>query len=86
MDFSLTPEQIQVRDTVREFAAREVAPFIQEWDAKGEFHPEVLRTMGELGILGLPIAEEYGGSGFDYVAWPWLARNWSTSIRSCAWS
>src|ERR687894_1236230 len=68
MDFSLTPEQIQVRNTVREFAAREVAPHIQEWDARGEFHPEVLRTMGELGILGLPIPEEYGGSGFDYVA------------------
>ncbi len=46
MDFSLTPEQIQVRDTVREFAAREVAPYIQEWDAKGEFHPEVLRDDG----------------------------------------
>ena len=68
MDFSLTPEQIQLRDTVREFAAREVAPYIQEWDAKGQFHPEVLRTMGELGILGLPVPEEYGGSGFDYVA------------------
>ena len=67
MDFSLTPEQIQVRDTVREFAAREVAPYIQEWDAKGEFHREVLHKMGELGILGLPIPEEYGGSGFDYV-------------------
>ena len=53
---------------MREFAAREVAPYIQEWDAKGEFHPEVLRKMGELGILGLPIPEEYGGSGFDYVA------------------
>ena len=53
---------------VREFAAREVAPCIQQWDANVEFHPEVLRQMGELGILGLPIPEEYGGSGFDYVA------------------
>ena len=68
MDFSLTPEQIQVRDMVREFAAREVAPYIQEWDAKGEFHREVLDKMGELGILGLPIPEQYGGSGFDYVS------------------
>lgn len=68
MDFSLTPEQIQLRDTVREFAARDVAPFIREWDAKGEFHPEVLHKMGELGLLGLPIPEAYGGSGFDYVA------------------
>ena len=68
MDFSLTPEQVQVRDTVREFAAREVAPYIQEWDAKGEFHREVLDKMGELGILGLPVPEQYGGLGLDYVS------------------
>ncbi len=68
MDFSLTPEQIQLRDTAREFAAREVAPFIRDWDAKGEFHPEILQKMGEIGLLGLPIPEEYGGSGFDYVS------------------
>ncbi|CAA9550844.1 MAG: Acyl-CoA dehydrogenase [uncultured Thermomicrobiales bacterium] len=68
MNFELTDEQIQVRDMVREFAGREVAPFIQEWDAKGEFHRDVLTKMGELGILGLPIPEEYGGSGFDYVS------------------
>lgn len=68
MNFELSEEQIQVRDMVREFAAREVAPHIQEWDAKGQFHREVLTKMGELGILGLPIPEEYGGSGFDYVS------------------
>jgi glutaryl-CoA dehydrogenase (non-decarboxylating) len=53
---------------VREFAAREVAPHIQEWDAKGQFHPEILGKMGELGLLGLPIPEEYGGVGMDYVS------------------
>ncbi len=68
MNFELTEEQVQVRDMVREFASREVAPYIQEWDAKGEFHREVLTKMGELGILGLPIPEQYGGSGFDYVS------------------
>ncbi|MEI2617695.1 MAG: acyl-CoA dehydrogenase family protein [Thermomicrobiales bacterium] len=68
MDFKLTDEQIQVRDMVREFAESEVAPHIQEWEAKGEFHPEILRKMGELGILGLPIPERYGGGGFDYVS------------------
>ena len=68
MNFDLSEEQIQVRDMVREFAAREVAPFIQEWDAKGEFHRDVLDKMGELGILGLPIPEEYGGLGLDYVS------------------
>lgn len=68
MDFSLTPEQVHLRDTVREFAAREVAPYIREWDANGAFHPEILYRMGELGLLGLPIPEEYGGAGMDYVA------------------
>ena len=60
MDFSLTSEQIQLRDTVREFAAREVAPYIREWDANGEFHPEILQKMGELGLLGLPIPTAVG--------------------------
>ncbi len=68
MDFQLTAEQIQVRDMVREFAQREVAPYIKEWDAKQEYHPEVLYKMGELGILGLPVPERYGGGGFDYVS------------------
>src|SRR5918999_2270281 len=68
MDFDLSEEQIQVRDMVREFAQRDVAPYIQQWDAKGEFHREVLDKMGELGILGLPIPEEYGGAGLDYVS------------------
>lgn len=68
MDFQYTDEQVQVRDMVRDFANREVAPFIQEWDASGEYHPEVLYKMGEEGILGLPIPERYGGGGFDYVS------------------
>ena len=68
MNFSLTEEQIQVRDMVKEFAQREVAPYIHEWDAKGEFHREILDKMGEAGILGLPIPEEYGGLGLDYVS------------------
>ena len=51
MNFELTDEQIQVRDMVREFAQREVAPYIQQWEARGEFHREVLDKMGELGIL-----------------------------------
>ncbi|MGI8477840.1 MAG: acyl-CoA dehydrogenase family protein [Thermomicrobiales bacterium] len=68
MNFDLSDEQIQVRDMVREFARREVAPFIRDWDANGEFHREALEKMGELGILGLPIPERYGGLGLDYVS------------------
>ena len=68
MNFDLTDEQIQVRDMVREFAQREVAPFIQQWDARGEYHREVIDKMGEAGFLGLPIPEAYGGLGLDYVS------------------
>nr|MDQ3043640.1 acyl-CoA dehydrogenase family protein [Chloroflexota bacterium] len=68
MNFDLTDEQTQIRDMVREFAQREVAPFIQEWDAKGAFQPQILAKMGDLGILGLPIPDEFGGSGQDYVS------------------
>ena len=68
MNFELNEEQVQIRDLAREFAAKEVAPHIQAWDAKGEFHREILDKMGELGILGLPIPERYGGVGADYVS------------------
>jgi len=68
MNFELSDEQIQVRDMVREFAAKEVAPYIREWDANVEFHREVLEKMGALGILGIPIPEQYGGLGLDYVS------------------
>ena len=68
MNFDLTDEQIQIRDLVREFAQREVAPHIREWDAKGEFNREILDKLGEAGILGLPIPEELDGLGLDYVS------------------
>jgi len=68
MNFDLTEEQVQIRDLVREFAQREAAPYVREWDAKGEFHREILDKLGEAGILGLPIPEELGGLGLDYVS------------------
>ncbi len=68
MNFDLTEEQIQVRDMVREFAAREAAPHIREWDTKQNYSRDIIDKMGEAGILGLPIPEEYGGLGLDYVS------------------
>jgi glutaryl-CoA dehydrogenase (non-decarboxylating) len=68
MNFDLTEEQIQVRDMVREFAAREAAPHVREWDAKQNYSRDIIDKMGEAGILGLPIPEEYGGLGLDYVS------------------
>lgn len=68
MDFQLTDEQVQVRDMVREFAEREAAPYVREWDAKQNYSRDIIDKMGEAGILGLPIPEEYGGLGLDYVS------------------
>lgn len=68
MNFDLNDEQMQVRDLVREFAQREVAPYIREWDAEGKVDRSLIDKLGETGILGLPIPEEYGGLGLDYIS------------------
>ncbi|MDA8201923.1 MAG: acyl-CoA dehydrogenase family protein [Chloroflexi bacterium] len=68
MDFTLTPEQRMVRDSAREFAEAEILPHIREWDELHEVHTEVFAKMGELGFLGAPIPETYGGPGLDYVS------------------
>lgn len=68
MNFDLSDEQMQVRDMVREFAAREAAPHVREWDATQTYSRDIIDKMGESGILGLPIPEEYGGLGLDYVS------------------
>ncbi|MDN5347074.1 MAG: hypothetical protein PWP65_638 [Clostridia bacterium] len=63
MDFSLSEEQELLRRMVRSFAEKEVAPGAKDRDEKGEFPLEVIRKMGELGLLALPFPEEYGGMG-----------------------
>ncbi|MCS6804066.1 MAG: acyl-CoA dehydrogenase family protein [Acidobacteriota bacterium] len=68
IDFEFTEEQLAVEKMVREFAANEVAPRIRELDAKGEFDPSIPRKMGELGILGICVPEQYGGAGADYIS------------------
>ena len=68
IDFSLSDENKLVQGSVRDFAAHEIEPHIREWDARHEVHREVFTRMGELGFLGAPIPEEYGGAGMDYVS------------------
>ncbi|HUG47688.1 MAG TPA: acyl-CoA dehydrogenase family protein [Candidatus Limnocylindria bacterium] len=68
IDLSLTDENRLVQSTVRDFAAAEIEPHIAEWDRKHEVHREVFARMGELGFLGAPIPEQYGGPGLDYVS------------------
>jgi glutaryl-CoA dehydrogenase (non-decarboxylating) len=68
IELDLTEEQIALRNTVREFCAGEVAPYIKEWDEKSHFEPAVFKKMAELGLLGVCIPEQYGGAGFDYIS------------------
>jgi glutaryl-CoA dehydrogenase (non-decarboxylating) len=68
IDLRLTDENRLVQQTVRDFVEREITPHIREWDEKGEVHREVFVRMAELGLLGAPIWEQWGGSGMDYLS------------------
>ncbi len=67
MNFSLTPEQEAVRGMVAEFTAQEIAPYAPEWDQEETFPAEAVKKMGELGIFGTALPEQYGGSGLDAI-------------------
>lgn len=67
MDFQLNEEQQQLRKSVREFAQREIAPHVMEWDEKGEFPLGVVKELGRLGLMGIIFPSEYGGAGMGYV-------------------
>ena len=69
MDFSLNDEQQMIRDMCREFAQDEIKPRAEEIDRSGEFPYEIIHKMADLGLLGLPIPEEYGGAGADFLAY-----------------
>ena len=69
MDLDLTPEQELVRDTVRTFARERIAPVAEELDRESRFPVELVREMAELGLMGIPIAEEHGGAGGDTVSY-----------------
>jgi butyryl-CoA dehydrogenase len=69
MDFNLTDEQRMIRDSVRDFAQSEIAPRAHDIDESGEFPRDILGQMGELGLLGLPFPEKYGGVGADTVTY-----------------
>jgi alkylation response protein AidB-like acyl-CoA dehydrogenase len=67
MDFGYTPEQQQLRRTVRKFTEAEIKPHVMEWDETQEFPAGVFRELGRMGVLGAVFPEELGGSGYSYV-------------------
>jgi alkylation response protein AidB-like acyl-CoA dehydrogenase len=71
--FELTEEQRAIRDMVREFAAKEVRPVAARHDREHSFPEATTRRMGELGLLGVTVPQEYGGPGADYVSFALVA-------------
>ena len=69
MDFNLTEEQEMIRQMVREFAEKEVAPRALEMDEQGEIPGELIENIAEMGLLGIPIPEKYGGEEGDFLSY-----------------
>src|SRR5256712_4595873 len=68
IDFTLTEEQRLLEQSVREWAAREVAPHIHDLDREHRFDRNVFPQMASLGLLGISVPQEYGGAGMDYIS------------------
>jgi alkylation response protein AidB-like acyl-CoA dehydrogenase len=69
MHFSLTEDQVMIRDAAREFAQNEIAPVAAEFDLSGEFPAATIKAAAELGFMGIEIPEQYGGSGLDPISY-----------------
>jgi butyryl-CoA dehydrogenase len=68
MDFRFTEEQLLIKQMVRDFAEKEIGPRAEEIDATDQFPFDIFKRMGELGLLGIPFKETYGGAGADYLS------------------
>ncbi|MDD5694042.1 MAG: acyl-CoA dehydrogenase family protein [Bacteroidales bacterium] len=69
MDFELSEVQQMIRETVRDFAEREIKPVARQLDENSEFSLDLTRKMGELGLFGMYLPEKYGGQGLDYLSY-----------------
>ncbi len=69
MDFSLTEEHLMIQEVAREFAQKRLVPRAEEFDETGKLDMALIKEMGELGLLGVFVPEEYGGSGMDHLSY-----------------
>jgi len=69
MDFTLSTEHEILRKSVRDFAENEIKPLARELDEREEFSYETMKAMGDLGLFGIFVSEEYGGQGMDYIGY-----------------
>ncbi|MCC6160574.1 MAG: acyl-CoA dehydrogenase [Deltaproteobacteria bacterium] len=79
MHFDLTDEQRALRDMVRDFARNELKPIAAEIDEHHKFPTDIVKKMGELGLMGVAFPDEYGGAGMDYVSY-------SIAIEELSWA
>ena len=66
MDFNYTDTQMEIRKMIHDFANKEIRPKMMEWDETQQFPVELFHKMGELGLMGVLVPQEYGGSGLSY--------------------
>ena len=94
--FGLNEDQRLLRDEIRRFAEERIAPGVEERERTREFPAEILREMGEMGLLGMLVPDEYGGTGFDVISYviaveeiaricPSTAVSMSVSNSVCSW-
>ena len=83
MNFELTEEQQMIRDMVRKFAEREIKPVAAELDKTHQHPAQIVAQMGELGLMGIAVPEQYGGAGMDYVSYVLAMIEISKACASC---
>src|ERR671912_2534238 len=69
MQFELSPEQREIQALTRDFAVAEIEPHAAQWDREHRFPRELFAKLGELGLMGVCIPEEYGGAGADFLSY-----------------
>jgi butyryl-CoA dehydrogenase len=82
MDFALSDLQQQIKDLTQDFATKEVRPRAEEIDKTGRFPEELVKRMAEMGLMGMCVPEEWGGSGFDTVSYAIAMENISCGCAS----
>ena len=83
MNFELSDEQKMIQDMARKFAEREIKPVAAELDRTHSHPARICAKMGELGLLGVTIPEEYGGAGMDYISYALAMIEISKACASC---
>lgn len=79
---NLTDEQKMIVDQVRDFAQKEIAPKAEHIDEKGEFPTEIVKKMGEMGLMGLNVEPEYGGAGLEYLVYALVGEELNAACAS----